>query len=115
MVKKDEKTFVRINDYAKLRNLFGQLLAEIQRIKSEGDFNAARALVEEYAVRVDPSLHTEVLERYSRLHLAPYKGFVNPVYTPVYDSNGHIANVTVAYTEGYTEQMLRYSKNYSNL
>ena len=115
MVKKDEKTFVRINDYAKLRNLFGQLLAEIQRIKSEGDFNAARALVEEYAVRVDPSLHAEVLERYSRLHLAPYKGFVNPVYTPVYDSNGHITNVTVAYTEGYTEQMLRYSKNYSNL
>lgn len=115
MVKKDEKTFVRINDYAKLRNLFGQLLAEIQRIKSEGDFNAARALVEEYAVRVDPSLHAEVLERYSRLHLAPYKGFVNPVYTPVYDSNGHITNVTVAYTEEYTEQMLRYSKNYSNL
>lgn len=115
MVKKDEKTFVRINDYAKLRNLFGQLLAEIQRIKSEGDFNAARALVEEYAVRVDPLLHAEVLERYSRLHLAPYKGFVNPVYTPVYDSNGHITNVTVAYTEGYTEQMLRYSKNYSNL
>lgn len=115
MVKKDEKTFVRINDYAKLRNLFGQLLAEIQRIKSEGDFDAARALVEEYAVRVDPSLHAEVLERYSRLHLAPYKGFVNPVYTPVYDSNGHITNVTVAYAEGYTEQMLRYSKNYSNL
>lgn len=115
MVKKGEKTFVRINDYAKLRNLFGQLLAEIQRIKSEGDFDAARALVEEYAVRVDPSLHAEVLERYSRLHLAPYKGFVNPVYTPVYDSNGHITNVTVAYTEGYTEQMLRYSKNYSNL
>ena len=115
MVKKGEKTFVRINDYAKLRNLFGQLLAEIQRIKSEGDFDAARALVEEYAVRVDPSLHAEVLERYSRFHLAPYKGFVNPVYTPVYDSNGHITNVTVAYTEGYTEQMLRYSKNYSNL
>lgn len=115
MVKKGEKTFVRINDYAKLRNLFGQLLAEIQRIKSEGDFDAACALVEEYAVRVDPSLHAEVLERYSRLHLAPYKGFVNPVYTPVYDSNGHITNVTVAYTEGYTEQMLRYSKNYSNL
>lgn len=115
MVKKGERTFVRINDYAKLRNLFGQLLAEIQRIKSEGDFDAARALVEEYAVRVDPSLHAEVLERYSRLHLAPYKGFVNPVYTPVYDSNGHITNVTVAYTEGYTEQMLRYSKNYSNL
>lgn len=115
MVKKGEKTFVRINDYAKLRNLFGQLLAEIQRIKSEGDFDAARALVEEYAVRVDPSLHAEVLERYSRLHLAPYKGFVNPVYTPVYDSNGHITNVTVAYIEGYTEQMLRYSKNYSNL
>lgn len=114
-VKKAGKTFVRINDYARLRELFGQLLAEIQRIKSEGDFEAARALVENYAVKVDAALHAEVLERYRSLHLAPYKGFVNPVYTPQVDENGEITDVTVLYDEGYTEQMLRYSRDYSNL
>lgn len=114
-VKKAGKTFVRINDYIRLRELFGQLLAEIQRIKSEGDFEAARALVENYAVKVDAALHAEVLERYSSLHLAPYKGFVNPVYTPQVDENGEITDVTVLYDEGYTEQMLRYSRDYSNL
>lgn len=114
-VKKSGKTFVRINDYVRLRELFGQLLAEIQRIKSEGDFEAARALVENYAVKVDAALHAEVLERYSSLHLAPYKGFVNPVYTPQVDENGEITDVTVLYDEGYTEQMLRYSRDYSNL
>ena len=114
-VKKAGKTFVRINDYVRLRELFGQLLAEIQRIKSEGDFEAARALVENYAVKVDAALHAEVLERYSSLHLAPYKGFVNPVYTPQVDENGEITDVTVLYDEGYTEQMLRYSRDYSNL
>lgn len=114
-VKKAGKTFVRINDYVRLRELFGQLLAEIQRIKSEGDFEAARALVENYAVKVDATLHAEVLERYSSLHLAPYKGFVNPVYTPQVDENGEITDVTVLYDEGYTEQMLRYSRDYSNL
>lgn len=114
-VKKAGKTFVRINDYVRLRELFGQLLAEIQRIKSEGDFEAARALVENYAVKVDTALHAEVLERYSSLHLAPYKGFVNPVYTPQVDENGEITDVTVLYDEGYTEQMLRYSRDYSNL
>lgn len=114
-VKKAGKTFVRINDYVRLRELFGQLLAEIQRIKSEGDFEAARALVENYAVKVDAALHAEVLERYSSLHLAPYKGFVNPVYTPQVDENGGITDVTVLYDEGYTEQMLRYSRDYSNL
>lgn len=114
-VKKKEKTFVRINDYVRLRELFGQLLAEIQRIKSEGDFEAARALVENYAVKVDAALHAEVLERYRSLHLAPYKGFVNPVYTPQVDENGEITDVTVLYDEGYTEQMLRYSRDYSNL
>lgn len=114
-VKKAGKTFVRINDYVRLRELFGQLLAEIQRIKSEGDFEAARALVENYAVKVDAVLHAEVLERYSSLHLAPYKGFVNPVYTPQVDENGEITDVTVLYDEGYTEQMLRYSRDYSNL
>lgn len=114
-VKKAGNTFVRINDYVRLRELFGQLLAEIQRIKSEGDFEAARALVENYAVKVDAALHAEVLERYSSLHLAPYKGFVNPVYTPQVDENGEITDVTVLYDEGYTEQMLRYSRDYSNL
>ena len=114
-VKKAGKTFVRINDYVRLRELFGQLLAEIQRIKSEGDFEAARALVENYAVKVDAALHAEVLERYRSLHLAPYKGFVNPVYTPQVDENGEITDVTVLYDEGYTEQMLRYSRDYSNL
>lgn len=114
-VKKAGKTFVRINDYVRLRELFGQLLAEIQRIKSEGDFEVARALVENYAVKVDAALHAEVLERYSSLHLAPYKGFVNPVYTPQVDENGEITDVTVLYDEGYTEQMLRYSRDYSNL
>lgn len=114
-VKKAGKTFVCINDYVRLRELFGQLLAEIQRIKSEGDFEAARALVENYAVKVDAALHAEVLERYRSLHLAPYKGFVNPVYTPQVDENGEITDVTVLYDEGYTEQMLRYSRDYSNL
>lgn len=114
-VKKAGKTFVRINDYVRLRELFGQLLAEIQRIKSEGDFEAARALVENYAVKVDAALHAEVLERYRSLHLASYKGFVNPVYTPQVDENGEITDVTVLYDEGYTEQMLRYSRDYSNL
>lgn len=114
-VKKAGKTFVRINDYVRLRELFGQLLAEIQRIKSEGDFEAARALVENYAVKVDAALHAEVLERYRSLHLAPYKGFVNPAYTPQVDENGEITDVTVLYDEGYTEQMLRYSRDYSNL
>lgn len=114
-VNKAGKTFVRINDYVRLRELFGQLLAEIQRIKSEGDFEAARALVENYAVKVDAALHAEVLERYRSLHLAPYKGFVNPVYTPQVDENGEITDVTVLYDEGYTEQMLRYSRDYSNL
>lgn len=115
LVKKDGKTYVKINDYQKLRDLFGQLLAEIQRIKSEGDFEAARKLVEEYAVKIDPALHAEVLARYEKLHLAPYKGFVNPVYEAVTDENGNITDVKVSYDEGYAEQMLRYSKEFANL
>ena len=115
LVKKDGKTFVRVNDYGKLRELFGQLLSEIQRIKSEGDFEAARQMVETYAVKVDPELHKEVLERYEKLHLAPYKGFVNPVYTAETDAEGNITDVKVSYTEGYAEQMLRYSKDYATL
>lgn len=114
-VKKDGKTYVKINDYGKLRTLFGKLLAEIQRIKSEGDFEAARSLVEAYAVKVDPVLHKEILERYNKLNLAPYKGFINPKYELVTDNDGNVADVTVSYEESYSEQMLRYSKDYSNL
>lgn len=114
LVVRDGKTFVRINDYAQLRVLFGRLLAEIQRIKSEGDYEAARRLVETYAVRVDPALHAEVLGRYRQLHLAPYKGFINPVYTPCYDAEGNWTDVKVDYTEGYAAQMLRYSRDYAN-
>ncbi len=115
MEKRDGKTFVNISDYKELRALIARLLAEIQRIKSEGDFEAAKTLVENYAVKVDANLHKEVLERYERLHLAPYKGFINPVMTPVTDSNGEITDINVDYTEGYSEQMLRYSKQYGTL
>ena len=115
MVKKEGKTYIKINDYEKLRGLFGQLLAEVQRIKSEGDYEAGRKLVEDYGVKVDQNLHKEVLDRYAKLNIAPYKGFVNPVYTPVVDGNGNITDVKVDYTEGYVDQMLRYSDNYSPL
>lgn len=115
MVRKDGKTYVVVNDYVKLRDLFGQLLAEIQRIKSTGDFEAARAIVENYGVKIDPELHAEVLSRYKKLNLAPYKGFINPKYEPVLDEQGEIVDVRVSYTEGYAEQMLRYSKDYSCL
>lgn len=115
LVKKDGETFVRINDYQKLRNLFGQLLAEIQRIKSEGDYAAARNLVEAYAVKVDPELHKEILSRYEKLNLAPYKGFLNPVYDVTTDNGGKITDVKVSYNEGYAEQMLRYGREYSSL
>ena len=115
LVKKDGKTYVVINDYEKVRDLFGRLLAEIQRIKSTGDYAGAHDLVEAYAVKVDPALHAEVLERYKKLNLAPYKGFVNPKYEVVTDADGTITDVTVTYDEGYAEQMLRYSKDYSTL
>ena len=115
LVVRDGKTFVRINGYEQLRSLFGRLLAEVQRIKSEGDYEAARQLVETYAVRIDPALHAEVLERYRQLHLAPYKGFINPVYTPCYDAEGRWTDVKVDYTEGYAAQMLRYSRDYANV
>lgn len=113
--KKNGKTFVVINDYDKMRTLLGELLAEIQRIKSTGDYEAGKNLVETYAVKVDPDLHKEVLARYEKLNIAPYKGFINPVYTPVKDSNGNITDVKISYDEGYSEQMLRYSKDYSPL
>ena len=115
LVKKDGKTYVVINDYEKVRDLFGRLLAEIQRIKSTGDYAGAHDLVEAYAVKVDPALHAEVLERYKKLNLAPYKGFVNPKYEVVTDADGTITDVTVTYDEGYAEQMVRYSKDYSTL
>ena len=115
LVKKDGKTYVVVNDYEKLRELFGELLSEIQRIKSTGDYQSAHDSVENYAVKVDPALHAEVLERYKKLNLAPYKGFVNPKYEAVVDAAGKITDVKVTYDEGYAEQMLRYSKDYSNL
>ncbi|MDE7388218.1 MAG: dipeptidyl peptidase 3, partial [Muribaculaceae bacterium] len=112
LVKKDGKTYVQINDYEKLRGLFGQLLAEIQRIKSTGDYEAGRQLVETYAVKINPDLHKEILDRYSNLDIAPYKGFVNPVYTPVTDADGNVTDITVDYTEDYLPQVLRYSAQY---
>ena len=115
MEKREEKTFVRIHDYEALRALFARLLAEIQRIKSEGDYEAARSLVEQYAVKVDADLHEEVLARYEKLNLAPYKGFINPVLTPVVADNGEITDICVSYDEGYAEQMLRYSNEYGSL
>lgn len=115
LVKRDGKTYVKINDYQKLRELFGKLLAEIQRVKSTGDFKGAQALVETYGVKIDPTLHKEILDRYAKLNIAPYKGFINPVYTAVRDEQGNITDVTVSYTEGYAEQMLRYSKEYGVL
>lgn len=113
--KRDGKTFVVINDYQQLRVLFGKLLAEVQRIKSEGDYEAGRSLVENYGVKIDPVLHHEIRERYVRLHLSPYKGFVNPVMREVKDDSGHVTDITLDYTEGYAEQMLRYSRDYSYL
>lgn len=115
LVKREGKTYVVVNDYPRLRALFGELLAEVQRIKSTGDYEAARLLVETYGVKVDPVLHAEVLERYRKLHLAPYKGFINPRYEAVTDACGRITDVTVSYDEGYAEQMLRYSREYATL
>ncbi len=113
--KREGKTFVIINDYQQLRALFGKLLAEVQRIKSEGDYEAGRSLVENYGVKIDPVLHHEIRERYVRLHLSPYKGFVNPIMREVKDDSGHVTDITLDYTEGYAEQMLRYSRDYSYL
>lgn len=113
--KREGKTFVVINDYQQLRALFGKLLAEVQRIKSEGDYEAGRSLVENYGVKIDPVLHHEIRERYVRLHLSPYKGFVNPIMREVKDDSGHVTDIMLDYTEGYAEQMLRYSRDYSYL
>jgi len=112
---RDGKTYVVVNDYEKVRKLFGQLLAEIQRIKSTGDFAGGRDLVEKYAVKVDGKLHAEVLNRYEKLNLAPYRGFVNPVYSLVKNKKGEITDVTISYNENYIDQHLRYSKEFSSL
>jgi dipeptidyl-peptidase-3 len=115
LVKREGKTFVEVVDYDGLRQLFARLLAEIQRIKSEGDFEAARQMVERYAVQVDAELHQEVLKRYRHLDLAPYKGFINPMMLPVYDQNGQMVDVQLYYGESYAHQMLRYSTEYGTL
>ena len=115
MVCKDGKTYIKINDYVSLRMLFGRLLAEVQRIKSEGDFAAARDLVEEYAVKVEPNLHSEIISRYEGLGIPPYKGFINPVLRLVKDEAGNVVDVNVDYSESYEMQMLRYGKDYSTL
>lgn len=115
IIERDNKHYLQINDYPGVRRVVGDMLAEIQRITSEGDYDAAKQLVEMYAVKVEPNLHKEILERYAVLNLAPYKGFVNPVYTPVIGKNGAIKDVQIDYTEGYIEQHLRYSRDYSNL
>lgn len=115
IVRREGKSYVVINDYRRLRELFAQLLAEIQRIKSEGDFEAAKQLVENYGVKIDPQLHEEILERYKKLNLAPYKGFVNPVMRLEKNTQGEVIDVTLDYTEGYAAQMLRYSRDYSYL
>lgn len=111
----DGKTYVKINDYERLRGLFGDLLAEVQRIKSEGDYDAAHSLVERYGVSVDRDLHEEILERYARLDIPPYKGFVNPVLIPIADDAGNVVDIRVDYSESYVAQMMRYSKIYSTL
>ena len=113
LLKREGKTFLRINDYAALRDLIAQLLSEVQRIKSEGDYTAARELVEHYSISVDETLHQEILERYQRLNLAPYKGFINPRMTPVRNEKGEVVDIDVDYSETYVEQMLRYSRDYS--
>ncbi len=115
LVKKNGKTYVKINNYRKLRDLFGKLLAEVQRIKSEGDYKAGAKLVQDYGVKVDPKLHKEVLQRFAKLDIPPYRGFINPVFTPSFSPSGEIIDVTISYPENFVEQMLRLSRNYSTL
>jgi dipeptidyl-peptidase-3 len=115
LARKEGKIHVVIHDYNKMRTLIGELLAEIQRVKSEGDFEGAKNLVEKYGVKVDTDIHKEILERYAKLHIAPYKGFVNPYYEVVKDASGNITNIIPTYKEGYAEQMLRYAKEHSHL
>ena len=113
--RRDGKTYVRINDYEEVRRQFATLLAEVQRIKSEGDYEAGRRLVETYGVNMNPYMHTEGLERYKRLDIAPYKRFLNPRMLPVYNAQGEIIDITLDYSESYDEQMMRYSRQYGTL
>lgn len=115
LVKKGGKTYLKINDYKKLRTLLGELLAEIQRIKSEGDYAAGAKMVNDYAVKVDPKLHKEVLDRYAKLNIPPYRGFVNPVFNVTRNDKGEITDITLDYTETYVDQMLRLSRDYKTL
>ena len=115
IVEKDGNHYVQVEDYPLLRKAFGELLAEVQRIKSEGDFEAARQLVEKYGIKLDAKLHKEIRERYQKLNLAPYKGFINPRYELVQDAEGNITDVSISYDEAYDEQMLRYSREYNTL
>ena len=115
IIERDGKHYLQINDYEGVRRLYGELLAEIQRITSEGDYPAAKEMVETYAVKVNQDLHKEILERYQKLNLAPYKGFVNPIYQVERNAAGEITDVKLDFTEGYTEQHLRYSRDYSPL
>ena len=115
IIVRDGKHYLRVNDYQGVRRLFGQLLAIVQEVVSTGDYARACQLVEDYAVQVDPALHKELLDRYQPLGIAPYKGFVNPVYQPVFDADGKIKDVLIRYDEGYAEQHLRYSRDYSAL
>jgi dipeptidyl-peptidase-3 len=115
LVKENGKTYIVVNDFVRLRELFGELLCEVQRIKSEGDYEAGKALVENYAVKIEPSLHAEVIERNKALNIEPYGGFVNPSYELVYGKDGEIVDVKVCYDSNYVEQHLDYSKNYSFL
>lgn len=113
-VVKEGKTYIVVNDFERLRSLFGEMLREVQRIKSEGDFEAGRELIENYAVKIDPALHREVLDRYATLGIQPYAGFINPIYTPVIEE-GKIVDIKIEYPDNYTEQMLYYSEYYSFL
>jgi dipeptidyl-peptidase III len=115
MFNRDGKTYVKINDYKKLKDLFGELLKEIQRVKSEGDYEAGRKIIEDFGVKIDPKIHAEILERYAKLNLAPYTGFVNPMLIPLYDNNGAITDITVEYFDDYLSQMMYYGKYYSYL
>lgn len=115
LVRREGKTYVQVNDYEELRQQFATLLAEIQRIKSEGDYEAARKMVETYGVNINLDLHTEILGRYKRLNIAPYKGFLNPRMTPVFNVQGDVTDITLDYSESYDEQMLRYSRQYGTL
>ena len=114
-MKKGGKTYVKINDYRKMRELFGQMLGEVQRIKSEGDYKGGNELIQKYAVKIDPKLHKEVIKRFSTLDIPPYRVFINPVYTPVKDQKGNITDIKISWPESYVEQMMRLSNQYSPL